>query len=204
MVWAVGAGMGATPTGGLNRGAFRHIVAAASAVAAVFGGLLPVAPTGAAAATPALSAAAADPRPNIVLVVMDDFSTDLLPTMRHAMEMRRTGAFYRHSYVVNSLCCPSRASLLTGQYPHQTRVLFNVNSSSPEEGPVGGYAAFEAHGNLGRSVNAQLRASGYSTGFIGKYLNGYGRADPAARVVVVALDHGRRLRRLGLPQHLRP
>jgi N-acetylglucosamine-6-sulfatase len=117
--------------------------------------------------------AAADPRPNIVLVVMDDFSMDLLSTMRHAMEMRRTGAFYRHSYVVNSLCCPSRASLLTGQYPHQTGVLTNVNSSSPETGPRGGFAAFRAYGGLERSVNVQLQAAGYTTGFVGKYLNGY-------------------------------
>ncbi|HEX5860746.1 MAG TPA: sulfatase-like hydrolase/transferase [Nocardioides sp.] len=132
------------------------------------------------AASPASTvAAAADPRPNIVLVVMDDFSMDLLPTMRHALEMRRKGAYYRNSYVVDAQCCPSRASLLTGQYPHQTRVRTNVTYSSPEAEQLGGFAAFEANGNLARSVNVRLQESGYVTGFVGKYLNGYaGRTVP--------------------------
>jgi N-acetylglucosamine-6-sulfatase len=125
-------------------------------------------------AAAAQMAPAADPRPNIVLVVMDDFSTDLLSTMRHAETMRRTGASYRHSYVVDSQCCPSRASLLTGQYPHQTRVFSNSDAPLPDTGePVGGFAAFKENGNLARSVNVQLQASGYTTGFVGKYLNQY-------------------------------
>ncbi|MFL6004404.1 MAG: sulfatase-like hydrolase/transferase [Nocardioides sp.] len=139
-------------------------------------GILP--PTGtttdSAAANSVLASQAVDRRPSIVLVVMDDFSMDLLSSMRHAETMRRTGAFYRHSYVVDSQCCPSRASLLTGQYPHQTRVLSNSDASLPETGPVGGFAAFRNNGNLERSVNVQLQASGYTTGFVGKYLNGYG------------------------------
>jgi N-acetylglucosamine-6-sulfatase len=152
-----------------------HLMATASALVASFG--LALANQGpiesAAAAPPVVRAAAADPRPNIVLVVMDDFSMDLLPTMRHAMEMRRKGASYRYSFVVDSLCCPSRASLLTGQYPHQTGVFSNVATSYPETGPIGGFAAFEANGNLERSVNVRLQESGYTTGFVGKYLNGY-------------------------------
>jgi N-acetylglucosamine-6-sulfatase len=132
------------------------------------------------AAPPAqASAAAPDPRPSIVLVVMDDFSMDLLPTMRHATQMRRKGAFYSNSFVVDAQCCPSRASLLTGQYPHQTRVRTNVTYSSPEAEKLGGFEAFEANGNLERSVNVRLQESGYVTGFIGKYLNGYaGRTVP--------------------------
>jgi arylsulfatase A-like enzyme len=130
--------------------------------------------TGSAAADAVLVSQAADRRPSIVLVVMDDFSMDLLPSLRHAEAMRREGAFYRHSYVVDSQCCPSRASLLTGQYPHQTRVLSNSESSVAGAGPVGGFAAFRNNGNLERSVNVQLQASGYTTGFVGKYLNGYG------------------------------
>jgi arylsulfatase A-like enzyme len=125
------------------------------------------------AAAPPVGPSAADPRPNIVLVVLDDFSMDLLSTMRRAKEMRRAGASYRYSFVVDSLCCPSRASLFTGQYPHQTRVLGNLGTSYPETGPIGGFAAFEANGNLERSVNVRLQESGYTTGFVGKYLNGY-------------------------------
>jgi N-acetylglucosamine-6-sulfatase len=149
-------------------------MAAATGLVTALGLLLPVAgPAGSAAAGLAPTTAAADPRPNIVLVVMDDFSMDLLSTMRHAREMRRTGAHYSHSYVVDSMCCPSRASLLTGQYPHQTGVLVNVNGPAPDTDPMGGFAAFKAYGNFKRSVNVRLKAAGYTTGFVGKFLNGY-------------------------------
>lgn len=142
---------------------------------ATLGLLLPVGgKADSAAAGPAATVANVDdPRPNIVLVVMDDYSMDLLPTMRRVKEMRRAGAFYRHSFVVDSRCCPSRASLLTGQYPHQTGVLVNHSVSFPDTGPLGGFSAFEAHGNFERSVNVQLQAAGYTTGFVGKYLNRY-------------------------------
>ena len=149
-------------------------MAAAIGLVSALGLLVPVGgPAGSAATGTPATTAAVDPRPSIVLVVMDDFSMDLLSTMRHAREMRRTGAFYRHSYVVDSRCCPSRASLLTGQYPHQTGVLLNVNPPSPDSGPIGGFAAFRDNGNFERSVNVQLQASGYTTGFVGKYLNKY-------------------------------
>jgi N-acetylglucosamine-6-sulfatase len=153
----------------------RLVTAAVAVLIAAGGFLLPVAgTTGSGPAAAAQSAPAGDPRPNIVLVVMDDFSMDLVSTMRHAGTMRRTGASYRHSYVVDSQCCPSRASLLTGQYPHQTRVFSNSDAPLPVTGePVGGFAAFKENGNLERSVNVQLEASGYTTGFVGKYLNQY-------------------------------
>ena len=57
----------------------------------------------------------ADKRPNIVLVLMDDFSLELLATMPEARRMRAAGATYRNAHVVDSLCCPSRASIFTGQ-----------------------------------------------------------------------------------------
>jgi N-acetylglucosamine-6-sulfatase len=111
-------------------------------------------------------------RPNIVLVLMDDFSMDLVPSLGSAREMARRGADYRHAYVVDSLCCVSRASLLTGQYPHQTGV--RTNTAGVLTGaPLGGWAAFEGYGNQERSVNVALQEAGYATGFVGKYLNEY-------------------------------
>ncbi len=123
--------------------------------------------------------------PSIVLVVADDLSTDLVRAMGEVRRMSRRGATYRHSYVVDSVCCPSRASLLTGQYPHQTGVLSNEPRLSyvPRRvGPVGGWPAFRAYGNARRSVNVRLRRAGYTTGFIGKYLNEYERAVRASTV----------------------
>ena len=59
-------------------------------------------------------AAAKEHRPNIVLVLMDDFSLELLATMPEARRMQAAGATYRNSHVIDSLCCPSRASIFTG------------------------------------------------------------------------------------------
>src|SRR5690554_6245766 len=64
-----------------------------------------------AAAPPRTSLGAPAGRPNIVLVLMDDFSMDLLATMRSARRMARSGASYDH-FVVDSLCCVSRSSLM--------------------------------------------------------------------------------------------
>ena len=91
--------------------------------------------------------------------------------MRNADRMARNGASFRHSYVVDSLCCVSRASLFTGQYPHQHRVLTNTANLPNPVGALGGWRAFRDNGNLRRSVNVNLHRAGYVTGFVGKYLN---------------------------------
>ncbi|MFL6004403.1 MAG: sulfatase-like hydrolase/transferase [Nocardioides sp.] len=117
------------------------------------------------------SASVPKQRPNIVLVLMDDFSMDLLPTMRSAAIMQRGGAFYSHAFVADSFCCPSRAALMTGQYPHQTGVLTNVPGERAV--PIGGFDAYDAFGNPERAFNVNLHAAGYTTGFVGKLLNHY-------------------------------
>ncbi len=60
------------------------------------------------AGRPTIAAAADDSpaKPNIVFILMDDFSLELLATMPEAQRMKAEGAYYDHSYVVDSLCCP--------------------------------------------------------------------------------------------------
>jgi arylsulfatase A-like enzyme len=112
-------------------------------------------------------------RPNIVLVLMDDFSMDLLRTMRSARYMARRGASYDNAFVVDSLCCVSRSATFTGQYPHQTGVLTNTSNLPNPRGPLGGWRAFASYGNQPRTFAVRLQESGYVTGYVGKYLNGY-------------------------------
>jgi N-acetylglucosamine-6-sulfatase len=76
------------------------------------------------------------------------------------------GVTFDNSVVTYALCCPSRATFLTGQYAHNHRVLSN---GSPE----GGHARLD-HSN---TLPLWLQEAGYATGHIGKYLNGYGRVD---------------------------
>jgi N-acetylglucosamine-6-sulfatase len=115
--------------------------------------------------------------PNIVLIVTDDMrSADLraMPHVRHLLQDR--GTTFQNSVAPMPLCCPSRASLLTGQYPHNHKVLGNADRWHPD----GGYFDFKSAGN---TVATWLDSSGYQTAFVGKYLNGYGepgtpRANP--------------------------
>ncbi len=127
--------------------------------------------------------AAASRRPNIVLIQLDDFSDDLTQTLRSARTMRKQGASFRHSFVVDSLCCVSRASTFTGQYPHQTGVRTNTDNLPNPVGPVGGWAAFRDYGNSARQVALRLQRAGYRTGYTGKFLNQYeirnGQVPPA-------------------------
>ncbi|WP_374456844.1 sulfatase-like hydrolase/transferase [Nocardioides sp.] len=126
---------------------------------------------------PAASRAA---RPNMVVVVLDDFSMDLVQTMRSVQKMRKAGASYPHSFVTDSLCCVSRSSFFTGQYPHQTGV--RTNTSNNGTSMLGGWPAYDTHGNPERAFNVRLQEAGYTTGFVGKFLNEYewtpGRALP--------------------------
>jgi arylsulfatase A-like enzyme len=122
-------------------------------------------------------------RPNIVLVLMDDFSMDLWASMRHGRRMAARGASYRNAYVVDSLCCVSRSSTLTGQYPHQTGVLLNTPNTSKGPGPLGGWNAFRAYRNGERSFNVRLRRGGYTTGYVGKFLNLYNPPKGGRRAV---------------------
>ncbi|GAA1913645.1 sulfatase [Nocardioides hwasunensis] len=125
-------------------------------------------------------AATRDQQPNIVVVMLDDFSMDLVQTMRSLQRMRRTGASYPHSFVTDSLCCVSRSSFFTGQYPHQTGV--RTNTSNKGTSGLGGWPAYDTNGNPERAFNVRLQQAGYTTGFVGKFLNEYewvpGRALP--------------------------
>lgn len=129
-----------------------------------------VGPPGRASST-ASSAAPQGERPDMVLILMDDFSTELLETMPNAQLMESLGASYENAFVTDSLCCPSRAALLTGQTPQQTGV--RTNTPRNPDDPMGGYDAFVAHGNEEKQLSVALQGNGYTTGFVGKFMNGY-------------------------------
>ncbi len=104
--------------------------------------------------------------PNIVFVLTDDLSWNLVKYMPHVLAMRRAGVTFSNYFVTDSLCCPSRASIFTGEFPHNTGVLDNSGSD-------GGFDAFLAHQDQDKTFATRLQSSGYVTGFFGKYLNLY-------------------------------
>jgi len=110
-----------------------------------------------------------EPPRNIVLIVSDDQRFDLMPYMplTSALLNDETVRFTR-GFATTSTCCPSRSSILTGLYSHNTHVL---NNSLPN----GGATRF----NPTSTIATWLHQSGYRTGIIGKYLNDYDLLNPA-------------------------
>ena len=110
--------------------------------------------------------AAAAQRPNIVFVLTDDLSSNLLRYMPHVQQLAQQGETFSNYFVTDSLCCPSRSSILTGKLPHDTGVYSNT-------GPNGGFNAFYSRGEESDTFATRLQAAGYHTAMMGKYLNGY-------------------------------
>ncbi len=108
----------------------------------------------------------ADPRPNIVLILTDDQSFDTLPSNPPAMPWLQSQIFssdgswlwFPNAFISTPLCCPSRATILTGRYSHHTGVLNNDDGHLLDET---------------QTVATWLHAAGYTTGLVGKYLNEY-------------------------------
>ncbi|HEY6892161.1 MAG TPA: sulfatase [Solirubrobacter sp.] len=104
-------------------------------------------------------------RPNVVFVLTDDLSWNLVPYMPQVQALQRQGLTFNQYVVTDSLCCPSRASIFTGRYPHSTGVLKNM-------GADGGFGAFHPVEEKSTFATA-LQRIGYRTALMGKYLNGY-------------------------------
>ena len=112
------------------------------------------------------------PRTNVVRIITDDQDVSSQWVMAKTQQLLTAkGVQFTDSTVSLSLCCPSRVTHLTGQYAHNHNV-WDV------AGPVGGYANFAQPEN---SLAPWLKAGGYTTAHVGKYLNGY---NPAAAAQV--------------------
>lgn len=105
-------------------------------------------------------------KPNIVFVLTDDLDSSLVQYMPHVIALEKAGMHFTNYTVADSLCCPSRASIFTGMFPHDTHVFTNTP-------PDGGFGIFYKRGEDQHTFATALQAAGYRTGMMGKYLNGY-------------------------------
>lgn len=108
-------------------------------------------------------------KPNVVLVMSDDqsratFNRKVMP--RAFEELADGGTQFPNATVSSNLCCPARAGLITGTYPHSTRIL----SNSP------GYPRLSQPNS---TLATWLLTAGYRTALFGKLMNGYESTDPA-------------------------
>ncbi len=120
---------------------------------------------------PIARVAAAPESPNIVVILLDDMREEdwkALPRTKQLLEPN--GTWYPNFFVSTPVCCPSRVSILSGQYPHNSGVWANAGSK-------GGWRNFR---NKTNTIASALDRAGYTTGMFGKFVHGYGskRAAP--------------------------
>ncbi len=101
-------------------------------------------------------------RPNFVFILMDDLRWDELRCMGHPFvetpnidRIAAEGTKFRNAFVTTPLCSPSRASFLTGMYAHAHGITDNTDRS--------------AGSKMLDTFPRRLQASGYETGFVGKF-----------------------------------
>jgi arylsulfatase A-like enzyme len=122
------------------------------------------------AASPSVDGAA--PRPDIVVIYMDDFSPRVAELWSQPSRTPALARFVEEGVRLNAsgstpLCCPARANLLTGRYGHRTGVTRNrIEPFDPR-----------------RTVAVKLRKAGYHTAYLGKFLNGLRSEAPTSRRV---------------------
>jgi N-acetylglucosamine-6-sulfatase len=137
----------------------RGVVSISAAAAAL---LLVVGAAGAPAATQARAHAGAT-RLNVVVILSDDERVDGTSVMKNVQHLLADhGVTFTDYHVTTSMCGPSRASILTGQYSHHTGVLENFGPNS--------YPAFKDQPN---DLAVWMHQAGYETGLVGKYINSY-------------------------------
>lgn len=110
---------------------------------------------------------AAEQRPNILFIMVDDMRRDELRFMpRTRSWLAKGGVRFSNAVMPNPLCCPSRASVLTGLHAHN-HLVWSHNQAY-------GFHSFDDRSTLA----VWLRRAGYTTTYLGKYLNLYGIQPP--------------------------
>jgi arylsulfatase A-like enzyme len=99
----------------------------------------------------------ADRRPNILIFLSDDQRASTLPSMPKMLEIfAEGGTRFGNAYATTPVCCPSRASVMTGMYAHNHGVLTNGEAEEFDQDPT---------------LQRYLKEHGYYTGMAGKFLN---------------------------------
>src|SRR5918997_2489185 len=103
-------------------------------------------------------------KPNIIFILADDMRYDDLQHMPKTRDLIvKEGIEYERAFVTTPLCCPSRASILRGQYAHNHEVWENAR----------GFPTFRRLGHERSTIATWLSEQGYETALLGKYLNAY-------------------------------
>ena len=116
---------------------------------------------------PAAPLAPRPEHPNIIFILTDDMAATDLAYMPNTIKLiQNQGISFDKFFVSISLCCPSRTSLLRGQYAQNTKITDNAL-------PYGGFDRVYALGLEKSMLPDWLKQAGYRTALFGKYLNFY-------------------------------
>ncbi|MEJ7841868.1 MAG: sulfatase [Rubrobacter sp.] len=127
--------------------------------------------TRAAREAPAVEPSPDGGRPNILFILTDDQDVGSVAEMPNVRSLLAAeGTSFDRAFVTTALCCPSRSSILRGQYSHNHRIWTTRE-------PYGGFGRFQDLGLGESTVATWLDGAGYHTGYMGKYLNEYGSFD---------------------------
>jgi N-acetylglucosamine-6-sulfatase len=119
-------------------------------------------------------------QPNFILILSDDQDVASLAHMPNVQKLLvQQGTVFTNMFVTTPLCCPSRASILRGQYAHNHLVQSN-------EEAYGGFRQFYEGGLESSTLATWLQDAGYKTMFLGKYFNHY----PGSTVVRTYVPKG--------------
>jgi N-acetylglucosamine-6-sulfatase len=137
----------------------------------------------------ALAAPPVRAAPSFVFVLLDDAS---VLEMNHAAAMPETHRLVRvggveltRFYISNPICGPSRATFLTGRYSHS----HGVRNNSPPPRGRGGWGRFRVPGPESQTIAVWLKAAGYRTALVGKYVNEYAHEPEDITVVPPGYDY---------------
>jgi N-acetylglucosamine-6-sulfatase len=106
--------------------------------------------------------------PNVIFILTDDMTSSELAGMPNVESLRAAqGTTFNKAYISFPLCCPSRATMMSGQYMHN----HGVHGNFP---PNGGWPVFRPHES--NDLPVWLHQDGYYNVHIGKYMNFYATA----------------------------
>jgi arylsulfatase A-like enzyme len=142
--------------------------------------LLALVVTAGLAIAPATTQASADgnePQPNLIVFMTDDQrnadTMDVMPQTMHYFG--EEGTVFPNGYANTPLCCPSRSTTFSGRYTHN-----HGNTNNQNTGNLDYSATFQSY----------LKAAGYQTGMVGKFLLDWNNGDPPPYFDYWALSSG--------------
>ena len=114
---------------------------------------------------------------NVIFILTDDMTSSELAGMPNVESLiGAQGTTFNEAYVSFPLCCPSRATMLSGQYMHN----HGVRGNFP---PNGSWLKFRSHES--NDLPVWLHGDGYYNVHIGKYMNGYPTGGPPSQFLPV-------------------